>query len=168
MTVLTLKAKNDYLQKVAGTRDFVKAIAEFVWNALEAEARDVSVDLVRNALGGLTGIIFRDNGTGITSERAAHDFESLGESWKLQRTHTPVLSRAMHGKEGQGRLRFFSLARNARWDSVYAQDGTRFRLKIEIDADHLQTSNVSEPIPVEDDIPTGTVVELAPLKDTFD
>jgi hypothetical protein len=30
MTVLTLKAKNDYLQKVAGTRDFVKAISEFV------------------------------------------------------------------------------------------------------------------------------------------
>src|SRR5258706_5547739 len=94
MTVLTLKAKNDYLQKVAGTRDFVKAISEFVWNALDADATEVCVDLVRNALGGLNSIVIRDNGTGITSERAGHDFESLGESWKLQKTHTPVLSRA--------------------------------------------------------------------------
>ena len=168
MTVLTLKAKNDYLQKVAGTRDFVKAISEFVWNALDADATEVSVDLVRNALGGLNSIIVRDNGTGITSERAAHDFESLGELWKLKTTHTPVLSRAIHGKEGQGRLRFFSLARFARWDSVYAEGGNRFRLKIEIDADYLQISNVSEPVPVEVTEPTGTIVELAPLKDTFD
>src|SRR6202171_2884053 len=69
MTVLTLKAKNDYLQKVAGTRDFVRAISEFVWNSLDADATEVSVDLVRNALGGLNSIIIRDNGTGITSER---------------------------------------------------------------------------------------------------
>jgi hypothetical protein len=54
MTVLTLKAKNDYLQKVAGTRDFVRATSEFVWNSLDADATEVSVDLVRNALGGLT------------------------------------------------------------------------------------------------------------------
>jgi hypothetical protein len=168
MTILTLKAKNDYLQKVASTRDFVKAISEFVWNALDADATEVSVDLVRNALGGLNSIIVRDNGTGITSQRAAHDFESLGESWKLQKTRTPVLSRAIHGKEGQGRLRFFSLAQNAHWDSVYSETGKRYRLKIEIGADHLQNSNVSEPLVVEDEIPTGTIVELAPLKDTFD
>jgi hypothetical protein len=168
MTVLTLKAKNDYLQKVASTRDYVKAIGEFVWNALDADANKVSVDLVRNPLGGLDSIIIRDNGTGITSKRATHDFESLGESWKLQETRTPVLSRAMHGKEGQGRLRFFSLARKANWNSIFAEDGKRYRLKIEIDADHLQVSNVSEPLEVSGDLPTGTAVELAPLKNTFD
>lgn len=44
MVVLTLKAKHDHLQKVAGTRDFVKALAEFVSNALDADATSVSVD----------------------------------------------------------------------------------------------------------------------------
>ena len=168
MTVLTLKAKNDYLQKVASTRDYIKAISEFVWNSLDANSTDVSVELARNALGGLDSIIIRDNGTGISSKRAAHDFESLGESWKLQKSHTPVLAHAIHGKEGQGRLRFFSLARKANWDFVYAEKGKTFRLKIEIDADHLQTSNVSEPVELTGDVPTGTVVQLAPLKDTFD
>lgn len=168
MTVLTLKAKNDYLQKVASTRDYIKAISEFVWNSLDADSTEVSVELARNTLGGLDSIIIRDNGTGISSKRAAHDFESLGESWKLQKSHTPVLAHAIHGKEGQGRLRFFSLARKANWDSVYAEKGKTFRLKIEIDADHLQTSNVSEPVELTGNVPTGTVVQLAPLKDTFD
>jgi DNA topoisomerase VI subunit B len=102
MVVLTLKAKNDHLQKVASTRDFIKAISEFVWNALDADAARTSVDLVRNALGGLESIVIRDNGTGITKSRAEHDFESLGESWKLHTARTPVLNRAIHGKEGQG------------------------------------------------------------------
>ncbi len=119
MVVLTLKAKNDHLQKVASTRDFIKAISEFVWNALDADAPRTSVELVRTALGGLESIVIRDNGTGITKARAEHDFESLGESWKLHTARTPVLGRALHGKEGQGRLRFFSLARRAVWDTVY-------------------------------------------------
>src|SRR5215470_5646007 len=87
MVVLTLQAKHDYLQKVASIRDPVKALAEFVWNAVDADATKVSVDLVRNALGGLESFLIRDNGTGISRERAEHDFESLGESWKL---HTLV------------------------------------------------------------------------------
>jgi sensor histidine kinase regulating citrate/malate metabolism len=95
MTVLTLKAKHDHLQKVATTRDYVKAISEFVWNALDADAKRTSVEFTRNALGGLEGIIIRDNGTGISEERAHHDFESLGDSWKLTTARTPVLGRAI-------------------------------------------------------------------------
>ncbi|MGM4967816.1 ATP-binding protein [Tardiphaga sp. 1201_B9_N1_1] len=135
MVVLTLKAKNDHLEKVASTRDFIKAISEFVWNALDADAATTSVDLVRNALGGLESIVIPDTGIGITKVRAEHDFESLGDSWKLHAPRTPVLGRAIHGKEGQGRLRFYSLARRAVWNSVYEDKAKRYRIKIEIDAD---------------------------------
>ena len=168
MVVLTLKAKHDHLQKVASTRDHVKAISEFVWNALDADAKRTSVEFERNALGGLQSIIIRDNGTGISKERAEHDFESLGESWKLTRARTPVLSRAIHGKEGQGRLRFFSLARRAHWDTVYEQNKKLFKLTIDIDADQLEISNVSDPIPTDANTETGTIVQLVPLKETFD
>ena len=168
MTILTLKAKDDYLQKVASTRDHIKALAEFVWNALDADATSVAVEFNRNALGGLEGVRIRDNGTGISKARAEHDFESLGESWKLRSHRTPILARAMHGKEGQGRLRFFSLARSARWISVYAQDDVLKRISIKIDADHLATSTVSEPTLAEAGVTTGTIVELTPLKESFD
>ena len=168
MVVLTLKAKHDHLQKVASTRDYVKAISEFVWNALDADAKRTAVEFERNALGGLESIIIRDNGTGISKERADHDFESLGESWKLTKARTPVLSRAIHGKEGQGRLRFFSLARRAYWDTVYEQNEKSFKLTIDIDADRLETSNVSDPTPADMNAETGTIVQLVPLKETFD
>ena len=168
MVVLTLKAKNDHLRKVASTSDYVKALAEFVWNALDGDATKVSVDLVKNALGGLESIAICDSGTGISKPRAEHDFESLGKSWKRETHRTPLLGRAIHGKEGQGRLRFFSLAQKAHWTSVY-KDGEDLRcLTIEIDADSLQTSNVSEQAPPPANAETGTTVLLAPLKNTFD
>jgi hypothetical protein len=164
----TLKAKNDHLQKVASTRDYVKAISEFVWNALDADTTSVSVEFSRNTLGGLEGILIRDYGTGIPKNRADHDFESLGDSWKLTAARTPVLSRVVHGKEGQGRLKFFSIAKRAVWTSVYEQEGKRYKLSIDIDASRLHTGNVSEPELVDSTTQKGTIVELAPLKETFD
>jgi hypothetical protein len=168
MVVLTLKAKHDHLQRVASTRDFVKALGEFVWNALDADATEAAVEFERNTLGGIESVIIRDNGTGISRKRAEHDFESLGESWKLKTMRTPVLSRAMHGKEGKGRLRFFSLAKKARWTSVYQDGEYRSRIAIDINADRLDVSNVSDPERVAASAATGTLVELAPLKETFD
>lgn len=168
MSVLTLKAKHDHLAKVAASRDPVKALAEFVWNALDADAKRVSVEFEKNGLGGLEGIVIRDSGTGISQGRAEHDFESLGESWKLKSHRTPILARAIHGKEGQGRLKFFSLANKAVWNSTYEERGALLSLTIKIDAGSLQTSDVSDPIPAPSGATAGTVVELAPLKDTFD
>jgi uncharacterized protein YjaG (DUF416 family) len=122
MTILELKAQHDALQKIATTRDPVRALAEFVWNALDADATEVAVELSRNALGGIDAIRIRDNGTGITREHALADFENLGASWKRTRQRTR-LNRVLHGKEGQGRLRFFSIAERARWWTVYQDQG---------------------------------------------
>lgn len=168
MAILTLKAQHDHLQKIASTRDPVKALAEFVWNALDADATRISVEFVRNGLGGIESIIVRDNGSGITREHAENDFENLGASWKKRAQRTDRLHRAMHGKEGQGRLRFFSLAERANWKSIYRANRENLKISMEISAAALQKCNVSEPEVVEDDAETGTVVELAPLKETFD
>jgi hypothetical protein len=167
MTVLELKAQHDALQKIATTRDPVRAIAEFVWNALDADAIHVSVELNRNALGGLDAITIRDNGNGITRERALADFENLGASWKRTRQRTKF-NRVLHGKEGQGRLRFFSVAQRARWWTVYgAPDGLK-KLAIEIDSTMLHKSEVREIELDEKDVAFGTTVELSPLKAAFD
>jgi len=168
MTILTLKAKHDHLKKVASTRDHVKALSEFVWNALDADATKTSVEFVRNSLGGLQSIRIRDDGTGIPKARADHDFESLGESWKLKTNRTALHRRVIHGKEGKGRLRFFALAQKARWTSVYKEGAALLQLVIDIDGDRLETSNVSDPEAAPPDATTGTVVELEPLKETFD
>lgn len=106
MVVLTLKAKHDHLQKVASTRDYVKALAEFVWNALDADATQVSVDLIRNALGGLESFLIRDNGTGISKKRAEHDFESLGESGSSTRAARQCFLMPCMGRKVRGACGF--------------------------------------------------------------
>ncbi len=166
MTILTLKAQQDHLEKIASTRDPIKALAEFVWNALDADADKVDVEFEKNGLGGIEAIVVRDNGEGISGQHARRDFENVGASWKRKTTRTNA-QRAMHGKEGQGRLRFFSLANNAQWDTCYHDGEQRAKLTIKISAGSLKTADVSDAQSV-DDGAIGTVVQLSSLKETFD
>ncbi len=164
MTTLELKAQHDALQKIATVRDPIKAIAEFVWNALDADATKVGVELRRNAMGGLDEIAIRDNGVGITRSHALADFENLGASWKRGQTRTDA-SRILHGKEGQGRLRFFSIAQKAHWVSVYRTADGLAKLHITIHAGSLHKSEV-EDLPLKpNEMEASTTVELYPLKD---
>ena len=52
--------------------------------------------------------------------------------------------------------------------TVYKESADTHHLTIEIDAGNLQASSVSDPELAKAETPTGTTVELAPLKDTFD
>ncbi len=160
---VTLQAKQDHIEKVVRTADPLKGIAELVWNGFDAQATVVDISLRRTILGSIDEIIVTDNGTGITPDRADCDFAQLGESWKRQ---AKPVGRAFHGKEGRGRLRFFSLADRANWVSTFAADERVQRLTIEIRAEALETSQIGEPEPSQG--PTGTSVSLHPLKQNLD
>lgn len=173
MTTLNLHAKQDFLERDAAIRDPIRALAEFVWNALDADATKVEVILERNDLGGLSAIRIVDNGNGISAKSATHDFGNLGDSWKRGTHRTALLGRAIHGKEGRGRLRFFSLAQRARWftttkTNLAPVEGPEFSSRtIEIHSKSLERCEVveaSEPAATA----TGTSVILTVLKDTFD
>ncbi|NTG00792.1 hypothetical protein G6L33_11140 [Agrobacterium rhizogenes] len=166
MSVHPVRATHEYLKKVASTRDPVKALSEFVWNALDADATKVEVKLPRNGLGGIERIEIADDGIGITLERATRDFPNIGDSWKLS-SKTSGNKRVLHGKEGRGRLRFYSLAGLARWDSVYKGTGANLSLQIKINGDHLDRADIPEPVETQTG-ETGTVVTLDNLKETFD
>lgn len=167
MTTLNLHAKQDFLERDAATRDPIRAVAELVWNALDADAKKIEVVLDRNDLGGLSGIRVIDDGVGISAESAEHDFGNLGDSWKRSAHRTSELKRAIHGKEGRGRLRFFSLAQRARWITTSTSDAGFSSRTIEIHSKSLERCEVIEceaPLVAE----TGTTVHLTGLKDTFD
>lgn len=166
MTTLSLQARQDFLEKDAKVSDPIKGIAEFVWNSLDADASTVGVEVVKNDLGGITAIRIVDDGHGISRKRADHDFANLGDSIKRKMAKTRIHERAIHGKEGRGRLKFFSIARIAKWSTVYDEDGKRFALELTIQANNLEHCEVSDPVPTE--VSTGTVVELSSLKEPFD
>lgn len=163
MRELTLKAKQDHIEKVVRSADPLKGIAELVWNGFDAQATRVEVTFSRTPLGSIDEVLVTDNGTGITAERAECDFGQLGESWKR---HVKPTGRALHGKEGRGRLRFFSMADRCRWNTRYkACEGVK-SLTIEIRAEALEKSQISDPTIAEG--ATGTVVALHPLKGSQD
>ena len=173
MTTLDLRAKQDFLERDAAARDPVRALAEFVWNALDADATDIKVALEKNELGGLNAIRIVDNGSGISPESASHDFGNLGDSWKRATRRTGRLGRAIHGKEGRGRLRFFSLAQRARWftttrtDAAAGQEPVLSSRTLEIHAKSLERCEVTEAPEPAGAVP-GTTVLLTMLKGTFD
>jgi integrase len=57
-------------------------VMELIWNALDADAEEVEVTLVRNPLDGIEEIRVKDDGHGMTFEEASATFGKLGGSWK--------------------------------------------------------------------------------------
>jgi len=118
---ITVQVREDHLETLARTKPMA-ALAELVWNALDAEAREVRVEFVENALEGLETIRIVDDGTGLHYDDAFIVFQNLGGSWKRQGQRTHAQKRVLHGKFGKGRFRAFSLGNRVEWRSVF-QDG---------------------------------------------
>ncbi|MGO3885361.1 MAG: ATP-binding protein, partial [Mycetocola sp.] len=83
-------------------------LLELVWNALDADADEVHVDLQLGGLGGIEALSVRDNGTGLPADRAENEFGALGGSWKRLAQSTPK-GRALHGRLGGGRFAAYGL-----------------------------------------------------------
>jgi len=100
------------------------AIEELVWNALDADAKEVKVDLVTNPLGAVDAIRITDDGTGIDAVNADKTFGNLGGSWKRGGKGTDVAGRRLHGRHGCGRFRAFALGVNVEWrTTMRAENG---------------------------------------------
>ena len=87
-----VQARADHVASLASAAPLA-AVEELIWNALDADAREVRVDLVTNALGGIDAIRVTDDGTGIDILRADETFGSLGGSWKRTATQTEFSGR---------------------------------------------------------------------------
>ena len=59
-----VQARADHVASLASASPLA-AIEELIWNALDADAREVRVDLVTNALGGIDAVRVSDDGTGV-------------------------------------------------------------------------------------------------------
>ena len=108
MKQIYVQAKPDHIESLAKSAPMA-AIEELVWNALDADAKEVKVDLVTNPLGAVEAVRVSDDGTGIDVPNAESTFGSLGGSWKRMSTQTGVEHRRLHGRHGRGRFKAFAL-----------------------------------------------------------
>ena len=91
------------------------ALEELIWNALDADAKEVKVDLITNPLGAVDAVRISDDGTGIDALRADQTFGNLGGSWKRLGKGTEFSGRRLHGRHGRGRFKAFALGMNVEW-----------------------------------------------------
>jgi hypothetical protein len=112
--ILEVHAQEDFVEKLTAARP-AQALAELVWNGLDAEATKVTVEVDSGPIG-LKAIRVRDNGHGIPPEEAESLFSSLGGSWKRTAKKSKHGTRLLHGEEGKGRFRALALGRVAEWN----------------------------------------------------
>ena len=114
MKLIYVQAQADHIESLFRGSP-LSAIEELVWNALDADAREVKIDLITNALGGVEAVRVTDDGTGIDLLNADHTFGNLGGSWKRDGKGTAVDGRRLHGRHGRGRFRAFALGTHVEW-----------------------------------------------------
>jgi hypothetical protein len=116
----TVEVQPDFIERQAKARP-IDALAEIIWNGLDADATTVSVRL-RHGEFGLSSIAVTDNGHGIPRSEASTLFTRLGGSWKQRGGFTKTKRRMLHGYEGRGRFKVFALGRVADWHVTYQPD----------------------------------------------
>ena len=91
------------------------ALAEIIWNALDADATAVDIELRRDhPLGPVTTIVVTDDGHGIGPHEIDAAFAKHRTSPKTAKRTSPD-GRPMHGRNGRGRFRSFAVASDVRW-----------------------------------------------------
>jgi len=111
------------------------AVEELVWNALDADAHEVKVDLLTNPLGGVEAVRVSDDGTGIDVLKADATFGSLGGSWKRLEKGETAAHRRLHGRHGRGRFKAFALGCRAEWRTTVREGGELLSYRLWGDAD---------------------------------
>jgi len=116
----SVEVQNDFLEKITRAKP-IQALAELIWNSLDADATTVDVTTSSNPLGGLEKIVVSDNGTGMNFGEAPELFQKLGGSWKRPGATTGE-GRFLHGRDGRGRFKAFALGQVAKWHVTYKKD----------------------------------------------
>ena len=138
----------------------LKSICEYIWNGFDAKATQINIETMNNDLGEISCVKISDNGYGIDRELLDNKFTPFFQSEKI---YDPNIKQSdVHGKNGVGRLTFFTFSSLAKWTTVYSQENKNFEYAITIDANDLNHYIADSPNVVE--MPAGTIVEFFNVK----
>lgn len=160
--IVVLDMQEDFASKLGAGRP-IQAIAELIWNSLDAEATLVHVTADADELK-LNSITVRDNGHGMSRAEAVGLFRNLGGSWKRATNLSKNGVRHLHGKEGRGRLRALAIGRVAEWTVIgRLENGALEKFTVTIIRDDLRTARISPSEPPASDDRPGTKVRITEL-----
>lgn len=126
-------------------KDFspAESVAEYIWNGYDADASEVKVLAEYNAMEKISQISISDNGCGIDFKNLDKKFKPFYESGKMIYNSEKDVHSLMHGKNGIGRLTFFTFAQSAKWTTVYKEGNKTLRYTIMITENGLDSYTAS-------------------------
>lgn len=163
--LIRVAAQADHLESLARGKP-IGALAELIWNALDADADRVRIAISDNELGNPEVIEVVDNGNGISLTEAEHAFGNLGGSWKREQRLTKRSQKKMHGRNGKGRFKAFALGHQAEWDTVFVteEDAAR-QYVIRGSGDRLQDFEIGGLSPAPVGRGRGTKVRISGIQE---
>ena len=169
---IKVQAKADYIASLSHASPLA-AVEELVWNALDADAREVKIDVIQNALGAVEAVRVSDDGAGVDVDRIDATFGGLGGSWKKDRATTIGLRRRLHGRHGRGRFKAFAIGSHVEWRTTRATVAAGGPDAAEPLKSHVISGDLQDPglFRVEETTPgfaTGTEVYISNVRPTAD
>lgn len=146
-TIIDLGVEKDHIESLTRASG-ITAISELIWNSLDADATEISIEYVSNSIGGFESIEVNDNGLGIEYTKAQEVFGRLGGSEKKNINNSPS-GRQYHGKEGKGRYKALALGDLVTFTSRYKNSSSYKEFTITFDRNNLSHSKFSSLIPLE-------------------
>jgi len=163
---VSVAVRDDFLARQTKAKP-VPALAELIWNCLDGDATDVSIEFEYNDLaGGMSKIVIYDNGDGFSRNDARALFGNLGGSWKRQIRQTKRNRRMIHGQEGRGRYKAFALGASATWKVCYDTPGGRKAFEVKLLEANLTDVVITDEVSA-DERATGVIVEINDLRRDF-
>lgn len=163
---VSVAVRDDFIARQTKAKP-VPALAELLWNSLDGDATEVSVEFAHKDLaGGMSKIVVYDNGDGFSRSDARALFGNLGGSWKRHVRQTKRCHRMIHGQEGRGRYKAFALGKSVTWKVCYDEPSGRKAFEV-----RLLETDLTEVIITEEVLaigsPTGVIVEIEDLRRDF-
>ncbi len=117
-----VRLSSNGIRKILKKFDSKESFAEYIWNGFDAKADTIHLNYVTDEIDNIKSISFKDNGIGINFDQLNTKFKPFYESEKGTKISSPKNISVMHGKNGVGRLTFFTFAKKAIWESTYNKD----------------------------------------------
>lgn len=132
-----VKITSKGIQKILKNYNPKLSIAEYIWNGFDAKANTIIINYNANELGHLESLTIADNGYGIDLNKLTSKFNPFYDSEKAIEISSPKHTSIMHGKNGVGRLTFFTFAHNAKWITTYKEKKELISGSIQVDIEGL-------------------------------
>lgn len=163
---VSVAVRDDFVARQTKAKP-VPALAELLWNSLDGDATEVSVEFAHDDLaGGMSKIVVYDNGDGFSRGDARALFGNLGGSWKRNIRQTKRNHRLIHGQEGRGRYKAFALGQSVTWKVCYDEPSGRKAFEVRLLEADLTDVIISEEVPAPERS-TGVIVEINDLRRDF-